>query len=356
MGRLRRKDEHIVIRLKQKAGLADFSHIHFVHNCLPERDLDEVTLETTLLGRKLGSPLFINALTGGTPLSKKINAALAGVARECGLPMALGSQMAALDNPRVEDTYRVVREVYPDGLIWANLGAYATPEMARRAIEMIDAAALQIHLNVPQELAMQEGDCRFRGTLQRIREIVSVVDRPVIVKEVGFGIAREQARRLIAAGVAAIDVGGRGGTNFLAIEARRARRPLSPEVLGWGLPTAVSLLEVLDAAAGKVEVLASGGMFSSLNIAKALALGAQAVGLAGHPLYLLMKRGRDTLIQEIRRIERELRLIMLMTGAASLEELRRVPLVITGFTGEWVKQRRLRLPPNVCGVPLPPVD
>ena len=191
MPRLNRKDEHIIIRLKQKPSLADFSDIHFVHNCLPDRNLNEVTLETSLLGTELGSPLFINALTGGTPLSKRVNAALAGVARECGLPMALGSQMAALDNPLVEDTFKVVREVYPEGQIWANLGAYATPELARRAIEMIDAAALQIHLNVPQELAMKEGDCRFRGTLRRIEEIAAAVKCPVIIKEVGFGIARE---------------------------------------------------------------------------------------------------------------------------------------------------------------------
>ncbi|HOA35783.1 MAG TPA: type 2 isopentenyl-diphosphate Delta-isomerase [Bacillota bacterium] len=349
MGRLSRKDEHIIILLKQRPGLADFSDIHFVHNCLPERDLDEVTLETSLLGRKLGSPLFINALTGGTPLSKRVNAALAGVARDCGLAMALGSQMAALDDPLVEDTFKVVREVYPEGLIWANLGSYATPELARRAIEMVDAAALQIHLNVPQELAMREGDCRFRGTLRRIKEIAAAVERPVIVKEVGFGIAREQAKLLIEAGAAAIDVSGRGGTNFMAIEGRRSRRPLSPEFLTWGLPTAVSLLEVLDAAAGKAEVIASGGMFSSLNIAKALALGAQAVGIAGYPLYLLIKRGRRALFREIRRIERELRHILLMTGSASLEELRQVPLVITGFTGEWMKQRNLRHPRKEVG-------
>ena len=343
MPRLNRKDEHIIIRLKQKPSLADFSDIHFVHNCLPEIDLDEVTLETSLLGMELRSPLFINALTGGTPLSKRINAALAGVARECGLPMAVGSQMAALENPLVEDTFKVVREVYPEGLIWANLGSYATPELAQRAIEMIDAAALQIHLNVPQELAMKEGDCRFRGTLQRIKAIAAAAAIPVIVKEVGFGIAREQARLLIEAGAAAIDVSGRGGTNFLAIEGRRSRRRLSPEILSWGLPTAFSLVETLDAAAGKTRVIAAGGMFSSLNIAKALAMGADAVGIAGHPLYLLLKQGRRALVRAIKKLEQELRLIMLMTGSSTLEELRRAPLVIAGFTGDWMKQRNITL-------------
>ncbi len=338
---LNRKNEHIALGLKQKPGPADFSDIHFINNCLPELDLEGVTLKTSLLGAPLGSPFFINALTGGTPMAKKINAALAGAAAECRLPMALGSQMAALADPRVEDTFTVVRRIHPGGVIWANLGAYAAPEQARRAVEMVGAAALQIHLNVPQELAMREGDRCFHGALKRIEKIIAAVDCPVIVKEVGFGMAREQARQLIEAGAAALDTGGRGGTNFLAIENRRSRRRLSPELLHWGLPTAVSLLEVLDAAAGKAGVIASGGMFSSLNAAKALALGAQAVGIAGYPLYILLKRGRRVLVRAIKKLERELRLIMLMTGSASLEDLRRTPLVITGFTADWMRQRGL---------------
>lgn len=344
MRRHSRKDEHITIQLKQRPGLADFSDIHFVHNCLPERDLDEVTLETSLIGVKLRSPLFINALTGGTPLAKQVNAALAAAARQCGLPMALGSQRAALENPRVEDTFQIVRKIYPEGLFLANLGSYATPEMARRAVDMIGAVALQIHLNTPQELAMREGDIRFRGALQRIARITAALAVPVIVKEVGFGIAREQARLLIEAGAAAVDVGGRGGTNFLTIENLRSRRRLSPELLSWGLPTATSLIEVLSAVDGGAGVIAGGGMCSSLNIAKALALGADAVGLAGYPLHLVLNGGHRALARVIRKLERELRLIMLMTGSSTLDGLRRVPLVITGFTAEWMRQRGIALP------------
>jgi isopentenyl-diphosphate delta-isomerase len=339
MLRLRRKDEHILLSLQQKQSLADFSGVHFVHNCLPEYDWQEVTLKAGLCGLTLQSPLFINAITGGTSLAMRVNAALAAVARECGLPMAIGSQKAALEHPGVESTFQVVRRENPDGVIWANLGSYATPAMACEAVRMVNAAAVQIHLNVPQELAMHEGDCRFRGNLERIKEIVRAVNVPVIVKEVGFGIAREQARALAELGVSAIDVGGKGGTNFLAIENRRSRTNISPDILNWGIPTAISLIEVLDAVGGKTDVIAAGGMFSSLNIAKALALGAGAVGLAGRPVYLLLKKGRTALIREIRRIERELRLIMLMTGASNLEQFRRVPLVITGFTARWLGQR-----------------
>jgi isopentenyl-diphosphate delta-isomerase len=337
--RLRRKDEHIDLSLRQKPGLADFSDIHFVHNCLPEENLDRVTLETTLMGMTLRSPLFINAVTGGTARACRINAALAETARECGLPMALGSQMAALEDPRARATFEIVRRVNPGGLIWANLGAYATPEMARQAVRMVGASAVQIHLNVPQELVMGEGDCRFHGRLDRIRKVMEHIQVPVIVKEVGFGIAREQALLLMAAGVSAIDVGGRGGTNFVSIENRRAGAKISPCLLDWGIPTAISLIESLDATGGKIPVIAAGGMGSSLNIAKALALGAEAVGIAGLPVYLLLKRGRQALIREIRKIEHELRLIMLMTGAANLDALRRKPLVITGITAEWLERR-----------------
>ncbi len=337
--RLRRKDEHIFLSLRQKPALADFSGIDFVHNCLPEQNFDTVTLETTLLGMPLRSPLFINAVTGGTPLARRINAALAEAARECGLPMALGSQMAALEHPGVRTSFKVVRRVNPDGVIWANLGAYATPEMVELAVRMVGAAAVQIHLNAPQELAMGEGEYRFQGTLERIRAVAASAAVPVIVKEVGFGIAREQALALLEAGVSAIDVGGRGGTNFLSIESSRADMQISPEILGWGIPTSISLVEVLNAVEGKIPVIAAGGMSSSLNVAKALALGAGAVGMAGLPLYLLLKRGRQALIHEIRRIEHELRLVMIMLGASTLEDLRQKPLVITGFTAEWLERR-----------------
>lgn len=344
MPRFNRKDEHILIGLKQKRGLADFSDIHFIHNCLPERDLNEVNLKTRLHGVDLGSPFFINALTGGTPLAGRINAALALAARECNLPMALGSQAIALENPAAVNSFRIVRKINPKGILWANLGSYATLEMARRAVEMIDAAALQIHLNVPQELAMKEGDRCFRGALERIGRIAGALSKPVVVKEVGFGIAREQALLLLEAGVAAIDVGGRGGTNFLTLENRRSRRILSREILSWGIPTAISLIEVLDAVKGEAGVIAGGGMCSGYNIARALALGADAVGLAGYPLQLVLRKGPRALIRAIGKLEEELRLLMLMTGSSSLPELRRVPLVITGFTREWMESRQIKLP------------
>lgn len=341
MPRLDRKDEHLYYSMLKKPGKANFSGIHFVHNCLPDIDLDDVSLDTEYMGRTYRSPLFINALTGGTRLSHKINAALAEVARKYALPMAVGSQMAALEDEAVEASFRVVRRINPEGVLWANIGSYADPEMVRRAIKMIRADGVQIHLNVPQELIMNEGDCKFRGMTGRIKNIITEIDVPVIVKEVGFGIAREQARILTESNVSAIDVGGKGGTNFLAIESRRSGLNISEGLSSWGIPTAISLIEVDTEIRGKADLIASGGVHDALNIAKALALGAKAVGIAGLPVYLLINKGRAVLEKYIEATEKELRSIMLMTGSATIRELQKTPLVITGFTAEWMQRRGL---------------
>ncbi len=339
MPRLVRKNEHIYLSICRKPKRADFSDLNFVHNCLPDRDLSDISLKTSYLGRTERSPLFINALTGGTGLALRINASLADVARLTGLPMAVGSQMVALERSKAEASFKVVRRVNPDGTIWANIGSYASPGMVQKAVRMIRADGVQVHLNVPQELFMTEGDSRFRGMIERIRQITAGINVPVIAKEVGFGIAREQARVLIKSGVEAIDVGGRGGTNFPAIESMRSGKRISGGLEKWGIPTVISLIEVVDAAEGRVDIFASGGTYEALDIAKALSLGACAAGMAGYPLYMLLKKGKKALINKIRTIERDLRLVMMMAGASSIAELQQTPLVITGFTAEWMQRR-----------------
>ncbi len=339
MSRLRRKDDHIRLSLRSLPGRADFSNIHFINNCLPELDLDTVSLKTHYLGRTFRSPLFINAVTGGTKLAGNVNAGLAEVAAELEVPMAVGSQTAALEMKAAEESFRIVRRINPRGEIWANTGSYADPDSVRRAVEMIEANAVQIHLNVPQELAMREGECRFAGLLGRIEAIVKSSEVPVVVKEVGFGIAAEEAKKLIDAGVKAVDVGGRGGTDFLAIEKRRSKKKTPRAFQDWGIPTALSLIEVLEAVRGRANVFAAGGMRESIDIARALALGADAVGLAGLPLHILMKKGPRALLKKMRAIEHQLRQIMMMTGASTVADLRGIPLVITGLTAEWMERR-----------------
>jgi isopentenyl-diphosphate Delta-isomerase len=339
MPRSDRKNEHIYYSLSKAPARADFSEIHLVHNCLPNLDIGEISLNTTYMGRTYRSPLFINALTGGTSLALKINAELAVVARDMGLPMAVGSQMAALEKREAEASFKVIRRINPRGVVWANIGSYANPSMAEKAVRMIRADGLQIHLNVAQELMMPEGDLNFAGMVDRIAQMVKTCKVPVVVKEVGFGIAKEQAVALMQAGVKAIDIAGRGGTNFIEIESRRSGSIRSDDLCRWGIPTAISIVEVNDVTEGKVELLASGGINSAIDMAKAISLGANAVGMAGLPIYLLMRKGRKALISYLACAEQELRSIMMMLGVRSISELRQAPCVITGLPAEWLQSR-----------------
>jgi isopentenyl-diphosphate Delta-isomerase len=338
MTRQARKLEHLWHAVRSELRSADFSDINLIHNCLPETALNALNLSTQVAGIALRHPLFINAITGGVEDAENINHELALAAHECGLAFAVGSQMAALENPLYVKTFKVVREACPNGVVFANIGAYATPDMARRAVDMVHADALQIHLNVPQELMMAEGDSDFRGYHKKIERIVSAVSVPVIAKEVGFGVAREQAAQLKEIGVAAIDVGGKGGTNFMHIEKRRAHLKTNDDLLDWGMPTAISLLEAAAGAPG-LDLIASGGINTGLLAAKSLALGAVAVGLAALPVKILLSEGREALVARIKDIEWELKTVMVMTGANSIAELRKAPVVITGKTREWLKER-----------------
>jgi len=338
MSRQTRKLEHLWHAVRSELTSADFSDIELVHNCLPETRFDTIDLSTQIAGITLKSPIFINAITGGVEDAEEVNRELALVAKECGLAFSVGSQMAALEDTLYERTFKVVRKTYPDGVIFANVGAYADPEMARRAVAMAEADALQVHLNVPQELMMAEGDSDFRGYRERLLHIVSALEVPVIVKEVGFGVAREQAAIFQDMGVAAIDVGGTGGTNFLRIEKWRAHLKPSEDLLKWGIPTAASLLEAA-AGAPNLDIIASGGVNTGVLAAKALALGARAVGVAGLPVKILLSEGREVLVERLRNMEWEMKAVMCMTGVSSIEKLRNLPVVITGKTREWLTAR-----------------
>ncbi|NLP37790.1 MAG: type 2 isopentenyl-diphosphate Delta-isomerase [Firmicutes bacterium] len=340
MTRRERKLEHLKYAAEANLASADFHDVQLVHNCLPETAYTALDLSTTVAGIRLARPFFINAITGGVEAAEDINRSLAEVAKECGFALAVGSQMAALENAEYSRTFSVVREVYPDGVIFANLGAYADADLAAKAVEMVQADALQIHLNVPQELVMPEGDRDFRGYTERIAEIVKALPVPVIVKEVGFGIAKEQAAVIASLGAAAIDVGGKGGTNFIDIESRRARPPQESILKNWGISTPLAILEAKTGAPA-LDIVASGGINNGLLAAKALALGAKAVGIAGLAAKVLLSEGKEALKRRLQNIVAELKLIMVMTGSPSLVELQKIPVVITGKTGEWMKAREL---------------
>lgn len=342
MSRQERKLEHLWHSVRSELVNADFDDITLVHNCLPEAGLNAVDLSTHLAGIRLKRPFFINAITGGVEDAENINRELALTAKECGLALAVGSQMAAVENPIYMKTFNVVREVYPEGIIFANIGAYADPEMARKAVEMVSADALQIHLNTPQELMMPEGDTDFRGYRRKIEKIVRAVAVPVIVKEVGFGVAKEQAAIFKEIGVQVIDVGGKGGTNFMQIERRRGHIKTNQDLVDWGIPTALSVLEARAAAPG-LDIVASGGINSGLLAVKALALGANAVAVAGMAAKILLSEGREALVLRLQNCLKELKMVMVMTGCSSIEELHYAPVVITGKTREWLQERGIRV-------------
>ncbi|MRX71017.1 type 2 isopentenyl-diphosphate Delta-isomerase [Bacillus lacus] len=339
MSRAKRKIDHINHAIKTGQSRQNgFDDVSFVHHSLPNISVNEISLQTSIGELLLSSPFFINAMTGGGGQETlHINRNLSLAAAECNIPIAVGSQMSAVRDPAERSTFEVVRKVNPKGIIFANLGSEASVEQARQAIEMLEANAIQIHLNVIQELVMPEGDRNFKGALDRIAQIAALSGVPVIVKEVGMGISKETAVKLESAGVTAIDAGGYGGTNFSKIENMRRSTVLS-QFDDWGIPTAASIAEI-SPSVREVTIIGSGGITNALDAAKAIALGASAAGLAGFLLKTFVDRGYEALIEEISSLKENLAYIMTALGAASIAELQKKQLVISGETHHWLSQR-----------------
>jgi len=330
-----RKSDHIRINLEEdvRSGLTTgLERYRFEHQALPELNLEDVDLSLELFGRKLNAPLLISSMTGGTPEAEAINHTLAAAAQEGRIAMGLGSQRAALENPELRRTFQV-RPVAPDALLFANLGAiqlnysYGVDE-CRRAVEMIEADALILHLNALQEAVQPEGDTRFAGLLKKIEAVCRLLDVPVIAKEVGWGFSEQAARQLAEAGVAAIDVAGAGGTSWSQVEMHRAKtesqRRLAAAFLEWGIPTSEAILNVRRAAPDLL-VFASGGLRSGVEIAKCIALGATLGGMAS-PFLKAAARSLEDTVQTVAEVRREIQVCMFACGAGSLKALRQTRL------------------------------
>ncbi|MCM3724418.1 type 2 isopentenyl-diphosphate Delta-isomerase [Neobacillus cucumis] len=339
MSRSERKWDHIRFALGNRQNRSTvFDDIQFIHQSLPNIQVSDVRLNDVIGELSLSSPIFINAMTGGGgEKTYEINKQLAIAAKHTGVAMAVGSQMSAIKDKRERYTYEIVRKENPNGIVIANLGSEATIENAKLAIDMIGANALQIHLNVIQELTMPEGDRDFTDSLNRIEKISRGVDVPVIVKEVGFGMSRETVESLFSAGAAFVDVGGSGGTNFAEIENKRREQSL-PFFNNWGIPTPISIIEAASVSNG-IPIIGSGGFSSSSDIAKGLAIGASAIGLAGFFLQILVEEGLDVLVEEIKNLHMELTMIMTALGAKSIADLKKAPIIISGKTYHWLTQR-----------------
>jgi len=318
-------------------GQSGFADLKLVHNALPELNWDKLDTSCSFMGKVLHAPLMINAITGGHADVLVINRELARAAAATGIGMAVGSQRAALDDPAVRETFTVAREENPQGLLLANLSAFCTLEDALEAVKMIDADGIQLYLNVSQELVMHEGEANFSGGLDNIRQLALNLPVPVLVKEVGCGMAMETVMALVNAGVRYLDIGGYGGTNFATIEGKR-RGEYGAHLEQWGIPTAISLLEALNVDQ-RISVVASGGVRTAEDAAKALAVGASLVAQAGPFLRVLKKQGLDGLIKFINELIMGLSQVMMLTGAQHPADLAQKPLVITGFVAEWLKRR-----------------
>jgi isopentenyl-diphosphate Delta-isomerase len=325
-----RKADHIKINLEQDVRSAlttGLENYHFIHEALPELDLNRLDTTVSLFGKTLASPTLVSSMTGGTSEAETINLRLAEAAQECGVAMGVGSQRAAIEHPEQAKTFQV-RRVAPDILLFANLGAvqfnygYGVDE-CRKAVDMIQADALYLHLNPLQEAVQDAGDTNWIGIAIKIEEVCKKLEVPVIAKEVGWGISERTAKLLADCGVSAIDVAGAGGTSWSQVEMHRApdefTRKLAATFVGWGIPTSDSILNVKKTVP-TMKVFASGGIKDGLDIAKCIALGATLGGMAGNFLKAAAI-STEKAVEMMKLTKRQIEVTMLNCGAGKLEEL-----------------------------------
>ncbi|MBM2842439.1 MAG: fni [Anaerolineales bacterium] len=331
-----RKADHIQINLEKDVASSlttGMERLRFDNAALPELDLRAIDTGLTFLGRRLSAPLLISSMTGGTQAARRINLGLAQAAQHAGVAMGLGSLRAALEDPSLAETFQV-RRTAPDILLLANLGAVQLnygygPEHCRRAVDLVEADALVLHLNALQEALQPEGDSDFSGLLAKIEQVCKGLTVPVIAKEVGWGISAADARRLVQAGVAAIDVAGAGGTSWSQVEMHRTADPqaarLAAAFVGWGIPTADAVRQV-RLELPTIPLIASGGLRSGMDVAKGIALGADVGAMAG-PFLKAAAESPEAVGRAIGNVVAELRLVMFATGSGDLNALRRARLV-----------------------------
>ncbi|MCJ7464697.1 MAG: type 2 isopentenyl-diphosphate Delta-isomerase [Thermoplasmata archaeon] len=345
----RRKGDHVEIVANEDLSqdYVYWDDIKLVHNPLPEVDLEEVDTSVTIFGRRLKAPLIISAMTGGYGKAEEINRNLASVAEDFGIGMGVGSQRAALENPEVARTYSVIKEfeiplrignLGVPQLIKQGLTAPLGIEEGKAAMEMVDAHMLAVHLNYLQEIVQPEGDTKSKGGLKALEKFASAL--PVIAKETGAGVPRETALKLKKARVRGIDVGGLGGTSFSAVEYYRAksagdssRANIGRTFWDWGIPTPVA---VVVANVG-LPVIATGGLRSGLDVARAITIGASSAGMAGRLLPAALE-GKDALTRELNTIIDELKAAMFLVGAKDLKELAASKAILTGRSKDWLDQ------------------
>lgn len=323
--RLKRKIDHIALALKQQGQsyMSGFSQVDLLHNCITEVGYNHVSLSTNFLNKDISYPIIINAITGGPKLATNINIKLAQLAKELSIPMAVGSQTIALKDSNYKPSFSAIRRVNPKGIFIANLSAKSNVDSVCQAVDMLQADAIQLHLNPAQEMVMHEGDREFSGLMENIVHIKEKLYVPIIIKEVGCGISYSAALELKKIGIKIIDIAGLGGTNFTSIEGMRKKyQPIDPGLYSWGIPTAYSLAQV--SAIKDLSIIAGGGINRPLDIVKALSMGADYVSMAG--LFLNLSHN-NTLKESLKYLEKfikEIKIFTALTGAKDISSLRKV--------------------------------
>ena len=329
----KRKADHLEVAASGRAEFVKstlLEHVHLTHQALPELTLDEIDLSTVLAGKRLAAPLVITGMTGGTAEAAAVNRDLARAAQAAGVALGLGSQRAMAEHPELARTYQI-RDVAPDVVLFGNIGGVQAIAMGpTRVVALaseIGADAICVHLNPGQELIQDRGDRDFRGVRDAIAQLVAASPVPVIVKETGCGLSAEAARALIAAGVHTVDVSGAGGPSWVAVEAVRAAEgsdaaALGTELWDWGIPTAVSVVGCVRAG---LDVIASGGLRSGYDVARALALGARAGGMAAPMLRAQRAGGTPAVAALIGQVVAAIRAVCLLTGSRTVRDLARAP-------------------------------
>ena len=350
-----RKMDHILLSLSEDVEAGDplFNEVSLIHSSLPEMSLKEVDTSMQFLGKRLNAPFMITGITGGHPVAGELNRSLARVANELGIAIGVGSQRAALENDSIGWTYRVVREEARNVPVIANIGAQQLGErpgeVAQRAVEMIEADALALHLNPAQEVFQREGDTDLRGLVEKISKVVEHLNVPVIVKETGCGMSFETVSALYESGIKLFDVSGSGGTSWIKVEILRRMKkgeevdiPGIEEMMSWGIPTSISVLEARSVSS-EIFIIASGGVRSGLDAAKAIALGADMVGFA-LPALRAAASSEENLKKLIRGYIDVLAKVMFLTRAKTLMDLKEVPIVLGPRILSWLSQRGIAPP------------
>ncbi|AJA50571.1 isopentenyl-diphosphate delta-isomerase [Clostridium pasteurianum DSM 525 = ATCC 6013] len=321
-----RKKEHLDCFLDLKTNNDFFKEMILFNNSLPEIDYNDINMKINLFEKSCDLPIMINAITGGTKESLEINEKLALLSQKFNIPMAVGSQKICLNDKEYIESFTKVRKIIGNGIVISNLSANSDYNDVSKAIEMINADAIQLHLNASQEILMNEGEKNFKGTIYNIEKIISKCNRPIIIKEIGTGISYDVAKRLSSIGVKYIDVGGRGGTNFIKIENKRNVNYSYDTLESWGIPTLDSII-LCNEADSNLTIFSSGGVRKPIHVIKSLILGASCVGISGEILRRLVTGGYKNAEDYLINMKENIKVLMMLLGCNKIRQLKEIKYI-----------------------------